>query len=248
MPFTIYNLLAFKNQPDLKAEGLEPVSWYSRGGFDPVSVGKWASEQNSELLIVDFEALCSDVRVQAAECVAQGHAQRIESIKAAKRDKKVKSAQVGTYAVCPVSDYWTPVMPSDAKLLAWRGSNRFNSVLADELDVICPSLYAFYDDAKGYEKYALVNIEEAYKYGKPVIPFICPHYHHSNKDTRNKMIPYFGRILDICRERCDSVILWGGWWFGPKDMGQPGESGHPWPWEADFAWLKEVRRVMKTLR
>ena len=32
---------------------------------------------------VDFEALCSDVRAQAAECVAQGHAQRIESIKAA---------------------------------------------------------------------------------------------------------------------------------------------------------------------
>ena len=247
MAFKLYNLLAFKDQPDLSVEGLTPVSWYSRGGYDPVVVGKWASEQKSDLLIVDFEGLCSDVRVQKAECVAQGHAQRIAAFRAAKRDKKNPQARIGTYGVCPVGDYWTPVMPSEEKLLAWRGTNRFNSVIADDLDVICPSLYAFYDDEKGWVKYAIANIEEAYKYGKPVIPFICPHYHHSNAKVRNTMIPYFGTILDTVRERCDSAILWGGWWFGSKDVGEGVESGRPWPWDKNFAWLNEVRRVARGL-
>ena len=247
MAFKLYNLLAFKDQPDLSVEGLTPVSWYSRGGYDPVVVGKWASEQKSDLLIVDFEGLCSDVRVQKAECVAQGHAQRIAAFRAAKRDKKNPQARIGTYGVCPVGDYWTPVMPSEEKLLAWRGTNRFNSVIADDLDVICPSLYAFYDDEKGWVKYAIANIEEAYKYGKPVIPFICPHYHHSNAKVRNTMIPYFGTILDTVRERCDSAILWGGWWFGSKDVGEGAESGRPWPWDKNFAWLNEVRRVARGL-
>lgn len=247
MAFKLYNLLSFKNQPDLGLEGLTPCSWYSRGGHDPVTVGKWASEQRSDLLIVDFEELCSDVRVQSAECVAKGHVERIAAFRAAKKEKKNPQAMIGTYGICPNSDYWTPVMPTDEKLLAWRGSNRFNSLLADEMDVVSPSLYAFYDDEKGWVKYAIANIEEAYKYGKPVIPFICPHYHHSNEKTRNTMIPYFGKILDTVRERCDSAILWGGWWFGPKDLGKEGESGHPWPWDANFAWLKELRRVARGL-
>jgi hypothetical protein len=247
MAYKLYNLLSFKGQPDLSLEGLSPVSWYSRGGYDPVVVGKWASEQKSDLLIVDFEALCSDVRVQKAECVAQGHAQRIAGFRAAKRDKQNPKARIGTYGVCPVGDYWTPVMPTEEKLLAWHGTNRFNSVIADDLDVVCPSLYAFYDDEKGWVKAALANIEQAYKYGKPVIPFICPHYHPSNAKARNTVVPYFGTILDTVRERCDSAILWGGWWFGPKDVGEGSETGRPWPWDKNAAWFNEVRRVVRGL-
>ncbi|MBS0191979.1 MAG: hypothetical protein U0573_04430 [Phycisphaerales bacterium] len=247
MAFKLYNLLSFKGQPDMTLEGLTPCSWYSRGPFDSVAVGKWASEQASDLLIVDFEALCGDVRIQSAECVAQGHAQRIAAFRAARKEKKNPRAKVGTYAMCPNADYWTPVSPTEDKMLAWQGSNRFNSLIADEMDVVNPSLYAFYDDEKGWLKFALANIEEAYKYGKPVIPFICPHYHHSDPKFRNTMIPYFGTILDTVRERCDSAILWGGWWFGSKDVGKGDEPGHPWPWEPNFAWFKEVQRIVRGL-
>jgi hypothetical protein len=248
MAFDLYNMMFFKNQPDLSGEGLKAIGHYDPKDYDPVKAGRWASEHSEDLLIIDFEPLCSDVRVQSAECVAQGHQQRIDAIRAARRERRNPASQIGTYAVCPCADYWTPVNPSDAKLLAWHGSNRFNSVLADELDVICPSLYAFYDDAAGWEKYAVANIEEAYRYDKPVIPFICPHYHHSNEKTRNTLIPYFGRILDVVRERCDGAILWGGWWFGPKDLGKGGDPGHPWPWDPNFPWLREVRRVARGLR
>lgn len=248
MPFRLYNLLSFKDQPDLTAEGLTPLGHYAPSDFDPAKAGAWAATRREELLIIDFESLCGDVRAEKPECVAQGHAQRISALRAVRLNRGDRPTQLGTYAVCPVGDYWTPVMPSEEKLLAWRGSNRFNSVLADHLDVICPSLYAFYDDEKGYLKYANANIDEAQAYAKPVIPFICPHYHHSNKETRNTMIPYFGAILDLVRERCDGAILWGGWWFGPRDLGQPGEPGRPWPWDPSFAWLNELRRIVRGMR
>ncbi|MBX3378475.1 MAG: hypothetical protein KF805_00140 [Phycisphaeraceae bacterium] len=247
MAFKLYNLVFFKDQPDLSLQGLTPASWYSRGGYDPVVVGKWASEQKSDLLIVDFEFLCSDVRTEKAECVAQGHAQRIAAFRAAKRDKKNPRAQIGTYGVCPKGDYWTPVMPTEEKLLAWYGTNRFNSVIADDLDVICPSIYSNYDDEKGWVKFAIANIDEAYKYGKPVIPFISPHYHPSNAKVRNKEVPYFGTVLDTVRERCDSAIIWGGWWFGPKDVKEGDEPGHSLPWDNNAAWMNEVRRIVRGL-
>jgi len=141
--------------------------------------------------------------------------------------------RIGYYGVLPIRDYWVPnrYTKADADYAAWQAGNRALRKLADHTDVIFPSLYTFYDDPKGWEKYAVANMEEARIYHKPVYPFLWPEYHDSNKSLSGKELPpdLWRRELEISRQYADGIVVWGGY---KKD------------WREDALWWQETKRFM----
>ena len=142
----------------------------------------------------------------------------IDTMKKARPDLKF-----GYYGVLPNRDYWAPVSSDPEKLALWNRINKRLKRLAEYVDVVCPSLYTFYDDLENWKQYALENIKRARQYGKPVYPFLWPEYHNSNKHLRGQFIAgaVWGEQLAYVYEYADGIIVWGGWnlskeYYGPK--------------------------------
>jgi hypothetical protein len=96
---------------------------------------------------------------------------------------EVATARVGMYATRPLDDYWTPVA-FPLNMAAWHNANDALSGIAEECDVLFPSLHTFYDDQIGWVTYATANIAEARRCGggKKVYPYIWMDYHNSAPD------------------------------------------------------------------
>ncbi|MEM1011952.1 MAG: hypothetical protein AAGI46_06990 [Planctomycetota bacterium] len=168
------------------------------------------------------------------------------------------NVEIGIYRMFPVRDYWTPVnlhnrtnqlndalndVPGSSSVsLAqdrvdaeqeryddWETANQFLQPLADAVDFIVPSLYAFYDNHTSWEVYAEHNLQQAAAYGKPVIPFLMPVYHNTTNTIDQDD---FRAQLDFVRDRADSVVIWRGlsaW-----------DSGDGW-WQATQQFASDVR-------
>lgn len=132
----------------------------------------------------------------------------IDTMKKARPDLKF-----GYYGVLPNRDYWAPVSNSPQKMAAWKAINQRLKRLAEHVDVVCPSLYMFYDDMNGWEKYAIENIKYAREYGKPVYPFIWPQYHESNKILGGQYLDknIWLNQIQVISQKSDGIIIWGGY-------------------------------------
>jgi hypothetical protein len=136
----------------------------------------------------------------------------------------------GFYGVVPTAPYWPIVLNKADELTAWRDLNERSRVIARQVDFLFPSLYTFYDDPRGWELSARAVLMEAKRYGKPVYPFLWPHFHNSNRALWGTMISreFWRRELEVCRECADGVVLWGGftelwdeeapWWLETKSF------------------------------
>ncbi len=132
----------------------------------------------------------------------------INTMKKARPDLKF-----GYYGVLPNRDYWSPVLNNPQKIKKWHHINKRLKRLARYVDVICPSLYTFYNNQKGWKKYAIENIKQAKIYKKPVYPFLWPQYHDSNKKLRGIYISpsFWFEELALVLQSSNGVIVWGGW-------------------------------------
>lgn len=118
--------------------------------------------------------------------------------------------KVGYYGVLPIRDYWSVVRNDRDAIRDWERKNERLMRLADEVDIIFPSIYDFYGDAQRWRVYAEHHIVEAEKYGKPVIPFICPVYHPSNPDKGGQPLDEenWQLMLDYVATRTDGAVVW----------------------------------------
>jgi hypothetical protein len=133
----------------------------------------------------------------------------------------------------PVRNYWTPQKPQGHQHWeTWRRRNDRLERLAEHVDVIYPSLYTFYENVEGWKRYAKANIDEARQYGKPVIPFIWPQYHNSNRTLRGKLVDggYWRTQLDLVHRHTDGVVIWGGWQA---------------QWDEDAGWWQETKAFIE---
>ena len=125
-------------------------------------------------------------------------------------------------------------MLRDASYEDWiKGNERLNE-LADHVDAVFPSLYTFYNNPAGWEKYAIENLKEARKSGKPVYAFLWPTYHNSSAELNGTHIDglFWRKQLDICKQYVDGVVIWGGWQV---------------KWDPQFEWWKETIKFMESL-
>jgi hypothetical protein len=137
--------------------------------------------------------------------------------------------RVGYYATVPKRDYWRAIRPTDdPKYLIWQAENNGLSPVAEQADVLFPSLYTFYSDQPGWVKYATANVSEARRYGKLIYPFIWPQYHDSNPTLKGQLIPgdYWRLQLETLKSLAvDGIVIWGGWQV---------------PWDACAGWWLET--------
>lgn len=144
---------------------------------------------------------------------------------------KLGRDDVGLYQQPPVRNYWAPALhtltnPPQHDARIWKRQNNDRKGLAAYCDVIFPSLYTFYTDVAGWEKYAIANICEARRVapGKKVLPFLWPRYHDSNATLKYTLLPkeYVYKQLLVCAMYADGAVIWDH---------QPTLDFDPaWPW------------------
>jgi hypothetical protein len=227
--------MRFVDIPDLTALGFRDVTVVYTGELWPRTASKtepdlrFISETTiprirrrpADLVILDVEHWdLSDVGEATLERNIDRYVSMLETFR-----HELPNVRLGLYGMLPIRSYWIPVGGDPAKLRDWRLSNQRLRRLGDAVDVIFPSLYAFYDDIDGWLTYASANIAEARCYQKPVFAFIWPQYHKS----RELIGGAFWRLqLETIFKHADGMVVWS-----PAKGKQRWNPDAPW-------WLQTV--------
>jgi hypothetical protein len=216
--FTVFDALLHRGKPNLTHQGLVPMAAVAgvwRPGIpkdivdEPGVMG--ALEQlprEVQVIFIDIEnwpLLDSNGSVQSRN--VDNYLRTAEIVRRVKPHLKF-----GFYGIAPTCVYW-PIIRHDKKQLGdWRAVNRALRPLSQWVDFVLPSLYTSYDDHEGWRQFAVATLEEAGQYGKPVYPFLMYEYVDNNVFLRGQQIRDvdWSDELDVCRERAEGVVLWGG--------------------------------------
>jgi hypothetical protein len=142
------------------------------------------------------------------------------------------NTKIGFYLAMPQRN-WLAVCGDPAKraarYTAWHNLNLKLQPLGSAVDIIVPSLYAFYDDAASiscWPSYAKANIKEARIYGKPVWAFLWMKYRSNGKWIART--PWRTQ-LETTYAAADGLVIWSKagtdswswsapWWLETKDF------------------------------
>lgn len=124
--------------------------------------------------------------------------------------------KLGFYGMPPVNVDYGPSQPHDSRhFLDWQRANERLRPIADHVDFILPSLYAYADDQALWERMARAKIEAARQYGKPVYAFLWTRFHDPDNERGLRMKPIsmdFWRFqLQLCRQLTDGIYVFDGW-------------------------------------
>lgn len=246
--FVVYDALLYKNKPDLAQHGLSPIRVIYEDEFWNKSEDH--RKPNNAKIIEVAEKLngksvvCIDIEGWPLSGKADDITESINKYRtvASLIKKHNPAVKVGFYGCPPVRDYWRAVgSQGQTKKEAWRQENNALRPMGDFVDVVFPSLYTFYPDQEGWVKYAIENLKEARKYGKPVYAFLWPQYHDSNKELVGHYIPVeFWRLqLKTCLHYADGIVIWGGW-----NM----IDNRPDEWDENFFWWVEAKKFLEEIQ
>ncbi len=222
---------------------------------------RWTARRaaaSGQVLIINIEHFSLDVRKSPEAVVERDMAKLIQIVRWV-RDERPE-VRLGFYGLMPLRDYWTPVlfkmaqerisdpwfaarMPEyELRYRAWQAANDKLKPLAEVVDIIFPSLYTFYNNPSEWELYARGNIEEAARYGKPVMPFIWMQYHNSTELIGQSIDAEFWRLqLEVIRARAQGVVIWGGVDYSPTAPPKPAV------WNEQEPWWGPTRSFMEAL-
>lgn len=240
--FEARNAMRFADMPDTSSVGLRPVRvvyaselWprkKSRADPDVRHIGEAirakVQPQAPDLVVIDIEHW--HLSGQPPQEIERNIGRYVTVAETFRRH--LPDSKIGFYGMVPVREYWAPVNDDRASLRKWRESNIRLEPLAAAVDVIFPSLYAFYDRPEQWRTYAQSNIAEAYLYGKPVYPFLWPQYHGS----RDTIAADFWRVqLETVYQAADGLVIWSPARGRPK-------------WNPDAPWWLETVDFLKGLQ
>lgn len=181
-----------------------------------------------QILVIDIEHWSISTRSTREELL-EVNLRRLGQVVDWIKDERPE-VKLGFFGLLPDSDYWilcnygTALKRSDSspwwrghrprfeqEYRLWQASNDYAAVLARKVDYVFPSLYTFYGDREGWQLVAELTIQEARKYGKPVIPFLWMDFHEGG-DQKGKAVPadYWRLELETVRRLADGVVIWGG--------------------------------------
>lgn len=163
----------------------------------------------------------------------------IQTVKSYK--KQMPGVKFGFYSMLPVRNYYGAIEGEGTdKYIAWQGLNNKLKSLASNVDIIYPSLYTFSSNKNDWFKYAVENIKEARRYGKPVYVFLWPQYHPSvhfiGLDFVSADLWKFQ--LETAFQYADGVVIWGGW---DHDENKQLE------WDAKAEWWVVLKQFMEKI-
>lgn len=233
--FDIYEGFKYNHQPDLTKNGLKPILIL----YDDVFWNK--GEDRKELNIQKIIEEAKKIPPGSIVCIDVEHLNAHELTKLGILVKKYASnVKIGFYGI-PAREYWASLADkSSLEYRNWTKNNEQYAPLIKEVDVLFPSLYTFYPIPWQWERYAIENIRQAKKYGKPVYAFLWPQYHDS---TILKGSYIYGGLwqleLETCYKYSDGIVIWGGW-----DM----VAWKREEWKDDATWWTVTKRFIKSMK
>ncbi len=223
--FMVFDATLYSAKPDLSQSGLTPLRVAYPSALWP---GTSPNMQNvpAANVVEDIAASASQTGSTAVvdieqwpvvgdpATVAQSIAQYQQTLQMFQQD--APSLQFGYYATAPIRDYWDAIAgPQSAKYIAWQQENDAVAPIAQQANALFPSLYTFYTDQVGWQKYAIANIAEARRIapGKPVYVFLWPQYDNGTGAAGGDYLPdaYWQMELETAKQYADGVVIWGGW-------------------------------------
>ena len=209
---------ASKTNPDLN---------YIRNYYLPKVKSK-----NPDVLAIDIESWPFKSTMTATEWTA--NINKFKQVISVFR-QGLPNTKIGLYLIMPERNWLAPCgdpAKVASRTAAWHQRNLKLQPLADAVDIIFPSLYAFYDDSKSiacWPKYAVANLNEARTYGKPVWAFLWMKY----KATNGWIPASFWRTqLETVYANADGMAIWS-----------MASSTDKWSWTAP--WWVETAGFMK---
>lgn len=247
----VYDGLLYNNEPSLVPAGLPRVMVTGVGFFDALGNPDQAATDATasqaaklhENLVIDIETWPADIRDSASstqtdpalqpqvDATIARFTQIIGWVHAQWRAMGVLDLKVGIYSMLPRPNIVDVTDP--AQRAAWQANNDYLLPLAQQVDWVLPALYTSpADTPTTWDVYAQAVIAEARRYGKPVVPFLMPHY-----DVTSAPLPQdlWQMELDTARRLAGGALLWGGY-------GQNWDAAAPW-WQTLQNSLHNVGRT-----
>jgi hypothetical protein len=243
--FIVLQELFYLNQPaDTYFEALgiktDYVIYQSAVGDPPVEANARNAARNAigrsydGFVQLDIESMENDTRYVSVDSAKSSVTKMCELLRWVKSE--APSLKVGFYAFLPLTNLYAYANRNDS--LAWLANNDIMQPLADSVDYLCPSLYAFYDDTLQYIRASRAIIREARRLGKgkPVYPYISPQYHPSGSHPYQHVSKeYFAVMLRTVKEAgADGVVIWGGAANAPS-IGT---------WDAGYGWWSATQEFL----
>lgn len=220
--FKAYDAMRFRENPNLTKYGMTDITVVYEDGLWPPGASRVQPNttyiannyipkirsRNPKLLILDIEAIKFSTSMSATQVTDTIN--KFKKIVAVFR-RELPNAKIGIYLMMPERNWLAPCGDPGkqaSRTASWHQRNLKLAPLAAVVDVIAPSLYAFYGDAASqacWPKYAAAQIKEARIYGKPVIAFLWMKY-----QTTGTQIPtaFWRKQLDTAYGLADSLAIW----------------------------------------
>lgn len=228
--FKLYHQMRYKNQPDLRKFGPEPLPIIYQKAFfdgdspdkkstDPAKRYKRASESKTKALakkasgltVIDIEAWWTGNGAAMDPRAIDNFVEVLEWW------KEAGGPPVGYYSTIPIRNWKAPI-EGGSRFATWQKANDMLRPVGRLVDATFPSCYTFYEDedpydGEGWEKYNKFQISEAKRIAPDADCFVYlwPEYHNSNDEREGDPIePGFMRgQLEACvKNGADGVVFW----------------------------------------
>lgn len=250
-PFVVLDGTLFHSKPDLSRHGVKPLKiiyvsefgeqWYNSSGRmqlpDEHKVKQVARDAGTKesLVAIDIEhwPLTGDLRtvnesVRKYQQVARWFHEAAPALR------------VGFFGVVPMAAYgWSLGGAESSEYKMWQQNNDRLIPLAQEVDVVFPHTYTYYPDQAAWVRFAVENIKEARRYGKPVYLFLWPRYTEMAGSFAGKDVPpeYWRLQLETARKHADGLVIWGGWGSAGREV-----------WNEDAPWWQVTMGFLQALQ
>lgn len=245
--FHFYDALVYTNKPDLAAKGIQPIfvrywSYVNPTNYDSLMTTQFLTDTAKSfapgsVVCFDLEGLSTASWDDAVITDSINRLIRVADIVHAANP----TLKIGFFGALPSTElYYGAYLsgtgsPADVR---WKLVNSNLKALAQHVDVIFPELYAMYQNATDWAKASTLMLSQAHKYGKPVLPFICPCYSSYVEDHPElvyKQLPraYWQAVLNTVTKQADSAVVWGGW------------NGALLPWNNSATWVTDLYATIR---
>jgi hypothetical protein len=187
--------------------------------------------KNPDVVIIDIEESDWDFTTSLTSTQITDRINKYKKVLAVFRSK-LPTTKLGIYLAMPQRN-WLAVCGDPGKrasrYTAWHNLNLKLQPLGSAVDIIVPSLYAYYDDSASiacWPSYAKAQIKEARIYGKPVWAFLWMKYKSNGKWIARS---HWRTQLETTYAAADGFAIWSmagtdpwswsaPWWVETKDF------------------------------
>ncbi|HWL70572.1 MAG TPA: hypothetical protein VNS22_19645 [Geminicoccus sp.] len=240
--FQLFDAMRFVGKPDnLVACGLTPIRvvyayefWPSRNWDEP-NLDHIETTLVPKLLSEGHDRIVLDIEHWEGDEVDK-FVQIIEHMR-----KLMPKVRLGYYSMVPVRDYWAFQPGREGRLIVYRQKVQQWQKLAEAVDDLYPTLYAYYKDRDGWMRMADGMLAAGQAIGKPMYPFLWPQYHDHNRKLELALIEgdFWLQQLDKVKDSgCDGAVLWGT--IAPERKTPDGKRARL-KWDPTAEWWLQTR-------